>query len=125
MGRAAVGLPNRAGLLVGAAAGIVAKTVRDALMRRLATRYPGYGWDTNVGYATEEHRSAIVELGVTPHHRLSFQPTQLGLDLFGQRCNPCRTRFVREGQGGGGRHAAPGAGARSPRGWPTKVGVDG
>ena len=67
-----------------ACASILAKVFRDRLMRRLAERYPGYGWETNVGYGTEEHRSAIAELGVTPHHRLSFQPTQLGLDLFGE-----------------------------------------
>ena len=65
-------------------ASILAKVYRDRLMRRLAGRYPGYGWHTNVGYATEEHRDAIAELGVTPHHRMSFQPTQLGLDLFGE-----------------------------------------
>ncbi|MEN8375640.1 MAG: ribonuclease HII [Gemmatimonadota bacterium] len=65
-------------------ASILAKVYRDRLMRRLAPRYPGYGWETNVGYATSEHRSAINELGITPHHRRSFQPVQLGLDLFGE-----------------------------------------
>jgi ribonuclease HII len=63
-----------------AAASIVAKVLRDGLMRRLATRYRGYGWETNVGYGTEEHRAAIVRLGLTPHHRLSFSPQR---DLFG------------------------------------------
>jgi ribonuclease HII len=63
-----------------AAASIVAKVARDRLMRRLALRYDGYGWSTNVGYATPEHQAAIVRLGLTPHHRLSFQPA---LDLFG------------------------------------------
>jgi ribonuclease HII len=63
-----------------AAASIVAKVARDRLMRRLALRYEGYGWETNVGYATAEHRAAIVRLGLTPHHRLSFQPAP---DLFG------------------------------------------
>ena len=53
-------------------ASIVAKVVRDRLMRRLAPRYPGYGWETNVGYGTAGHRAAIRELGFTPHHRLSF-----------------------------------------------------
>lgn len=62
-----------------AAASILAKVARDALMRRLAERYDGYGWHTNMGYATEEHRAAIVARGLTPHHRLSFQPA---LDLF-------------------------------------------
>jgi ribonuclease HII len=63
-----------------AAASIVAKVARDRLMHRLALRYEGYGWETNVGYATAEHRAAIVRLGLTPHHRLSFQPAP---DLFG------------------------------------------
>lgn len=63
-----------------AAASIVAKVARDRLMHRLALRYEGYGWATNVGYATPEHQSAIVRLGLTPHHRLSFQPSR---DLFG------------------------------------------
>jgi ribonuclease HII len=63
-----------------AAASIVAKVARDRLMQRLAQRYEGYGWITNVGYGTAEHQAAIVRLGLTPHHRLSFQPSR---DLFG------------------------------------------
>jgi ribonuclease HII len=58
------------------AASIVAKVTRDRLMRRLATRYPGYGWDTNVGYATSAHREAIWQLGVCCHHRRSFTAIQ-------------------------------------------------
>jgi len=57
-----------------AAASIVAKTCRDHLMVRLAARYPGYGWERNVGYGTPEHRDAIARVGVTPHHRRSFRP---------------------------------------------------
>jgi ribonuclease HII len=65
-----------------AAASVVAKTVRDALMRRLAMRYPGYGWDTNVGYATDGHQEGLRLLGPTRHHRRSFFPiAQLQLDL--------------------------------------------
>src|SRR5690606_13310355 len=52
-----------------ACASIVAKVVRDRLMRLLSERYPGYGWDQNAGYGTPDHRDAIVELGLTPHHR--------------------------------------------------------
>ena len=63
-----------------AAAGILAKEVRDRLMRQLALRYPGYGWDQNAGYATAEHRGAMHSLGMTPHHRRSFNP-QLGLGI--------------------------------------------
>lgn len=70
-----------------ACASILAKVFRDRLMHRLASRYPGYGWGTNVGYATQEHRDAIRELGVTPHHRMSFQPNQLALDLFGDQAS--------------------------------------
>lgn len=65
-----------------AAAAVVAKTVRDALMRRLAPRHPGYGWDTNVGYATETHQEGLRLFGPTPHHRRSFAPVaQLQLDF--------------------------------------------
>lgn len=66
-----------------ACASILAKVYRDQLMRRLGTRYPGYGWETNAGYGTPEHREAILKLGVTPHHRLTFAPLQLTLDLDG------------------------------------------
>ncbi len=67
-----------------AAASVIAKVARDRLMRCLAARYDGYGWTTNVGYGTAEHRAAIVRLGLTPHHRLSFQPSR---DLFGYDAN--------------------------------------
>ena len=67
-----------------ACASIVAKVVRDRLMQRLAVRYPGYGWESNNGYGTHEHRVAIVELGLTPHHRRTFEPNQqLLLELPG------------------------------------------
>jgi len=57
-----------------AAASIVAKTCRDAAMCALAQQYPGYGWDRNAGYPTREHKQALLNLGVTPHHRRSFKP---------------------------------------------------
>jgi ribonuclease HII len=60
-----------------AAASVVAKVTRDRIMRGLAPRYPGYGWETNVGYATQEHGEAIRRLGVTRHHRRSFAPVRL------------------------------------------------
>jgi len=63
-----------------ACASVVAKVVRDRLMKRLDRRYPGYGWADNAGYGTQEHRDAILSLGLTPHHRRSFEPrTQLEL----------------------------------------------
>jgi ribonuclease HII len=65
-----------------AAASIVAKVVRDRAMTRLATRFPGYGWETNVGYATTFHREALVRLGATRHHREAFGTVaQLRLEL--------------------------------------------
>lgn len=57
-----------------AAASIVAKVARDALMTDLGCQHPGYGWDTNAGYPTPAHRAALIQLGVTPHHRRSFAP---------------------------------------------------
>jgi ribonuclease HII len=62
-----------------AAASVVAKVTRDRIMRSLAPRYPGYGWHTNVGYATQEHGEAIRRFGVTRHHRRSFAPIRLAI----------------------------------------------
>lgn len=59
-----------------ACASIVAKVIRDRLMRLLAVRYPAYGWASNCGYSTADHRDAIVEAGLTPHHRRSFDFNQ-------------------------------------------------
>lgn len=64
-----------------ACASILAKVTRDRLMRRLALRYPGYGWERNAGYGTREHREALERLGPTPHHRRSFAPVQLSFEL--------------------------------------------
>jgi len=62
-----------------AAASVIAKVTRDRIMRGLAPRYPGYGWETNVGYATQEHGQAIRRLGVTRHHRRSFAPVRIAV----------------------------------------------
>ena len=64
-----------------AAASILAKTYRDEWMRERSIEYPGFGWETNVGYPTGSHRDGIRNLGITPLHRKSFQllPTQLEL----------------------------------------------
>lgn len=56
------------------AASVVAKVARDRIMTRLAVRRPGYGWETNKGYGTDEHYMALLRLGPTPHHRRSFAP---------------------------------------------------
>ena len=57
-----------------AAASIIAKVARDHLMVILAQQHPGYGWDTNAGYGTRLHLTALLNLGPTPHHRRSFAP---------------------------------------------------
>ncbi len=56
------------------AASIMAKICRDYVMLSLAQQHPGYGWETNMGYGSKRHMSALQELGVTPHHRRSFKP---------------------------------------------------
>lgn len=61
-----------------AAASILAKTFRDEYMERLAEEFPQYGWKSNKGYPTPQHREAIRQYGVTPYHRKSF-------DLLGSR----------------------------------------
>ncbi|MEM1235994.1 MAG: ribonuclease HII [Pseudomonadota bacterium] len=57
-----------------AAASIVAKVWRDRVMYDLAQQHPGYGWESNQGYPSKSHISALQNLGVTPHHRRSFKP---------------------------------------------------
>ncbi|PYQ14569.1 MAG: ribonuclease HII [Acidobacteria bacterium] len=59
-----------------AAASIVAKVVRDAMMRVWDERYPGYGLAHNMGYASEDHREAIRRMGPSEIHRRSFHGTQ-------------------------------------------------
>lgn len=57
-----------------AAASILAKTHRDEFMIRAAQKYPGYGWEENMGYPTKAHLAGIERLGLTPLHRRSFGP---------------------------------------------------
>jgi ribonuclease HII len=72
------GIPHRciikgdATFLSIAAASILAKTYRDDFMLNLDRIFPQYGWKTNKGYPTEEHRRAIERLGITDFHRKSF-----------------------------------------------------
>ena len=54
------------------AASIVAKVYRDDLMRKYGEKYPGYGFERNMGYGTMEHVEGIREHGLTPIHRKSF-----------------------------------------------------
>jgi ribonuclease HII len=60
-----------------AAASVLAKTRRDAIMVGLAGTHPEYGWDENKGYATPSHREALRRLGPSPYHRVSWR---LGLE---------------------------------------------
>ena len=65
-----------------AAASILAKTHRDALMSRLDAEYPAYGWKKNKGYPTPEHVAAVMQYGFSPYHRRSFHlKNQLSLDF--------------------------------------------
>ena len=57
-----------------AAASIFAKVSRDRYMHALSVAFPGYGWETNRGYGSQEHLDALQRLGPTPHHRTSFAP---------------------------------------------------
>jgi ribonuclease HII len=59
-----------------AAASIVAKVHRDAIMRELDLRYPGYGFASHMGYSTRAHFAAIHERGPSPVHRRSFAPVR-------------------------------------------------
>lgn len=58
-----------------AAASILAKTFRDDIMQDLAAEFPWYGWKTNKGYPTQEHKLAIRDKGLSPWHRKSFNYT--------------------------------------------------
>jgi ribonuclease HII len=64
-----------------AAASILAKTARDALMREMDARYPGYGFAQHKGYPVREHQAALKKLGACPIHRRSFAPVRIALGL--------------------------------------------
>jgi len=55
-------------------ASIVAKEHRDSMMRDIHIKYPGYNFQNNVGYGTQEHREALDKIGPCPIHRTSFKP---------------------------------------------------
>ena len=60
-----------------AAASIIAKEVRDDIMRQMEILHPGYGFNQHKGYGTKQHLEAIKALGLTPLHRRSFAPCAL------------------------------------------------
>ena len=65
-----------------AAASIVAKVARDAIMLEIARDYPHYGFERHLGYGTREHLAAIKRYGATPEHRRSVRAVQLALGLL-------------------------------------------
>ena len=66
-----------------ACASIIAKVVRDRLMRALSRHYPGYGWEHNAGYGTRVHLEGLQRLGVTPLHRRGYAPVRAALEARG------------------------------------------
>ncbi|MBI5858891.1 MAG: ribonuclease HII [Sphingobacteriales bacterium] len=65
-----------------AAASILAKTYRDEYMKQMHGEFPHYGWDTNKGYGTPEHRNAIEQHGLCKYHRRSFRLYSIQTELF-------------------------------------------
>lgn len=65
-----------------AAASVLAKTYRDDYMIQIAEQFPHYNWKQNKGYPTREHRLAIRQYGLSPHHRLTFNHNCNQLSLF-------------------------------------------
>jgi ribonuclease HII len=61
-------------------ASIFAKVIRDRIMRGLAKKYPGYGFESHKGYGTQAHQVALQKLGVSPIHRKSYRPVAKLLD---------------------------------------------
>lgn len=64
------------------AASIIAKVARDNWMRQAAQEFPGYGFESHVGYCTKAHREAVARLGVTSLHRTTFSPVRLAQELL-------------------------------------------
>lgn len=64
-----------------AAASVLAKTFRDEYMERIHLEFPDYGWNQNKGYPTYLHKKSIIEHGITPYHRKSFNLLDIQLKL--------------------------------------------
>lgn len=73
-----------------ASASIIAKVVRDRIMKKLAKDYPLYKWEANKGYPTKEHIDAIIKYGSCPLHRKTF------LKKIFERANQNEILFVEE-----------------------------
>ena len=91
-----------------AAASVLAKVERDAIMTAAAPEHPVYAWDENKGYAAPEHLAALEAYGATDLHRRSWRLPGLGGDM---------------GEDGGGRPAGLGSAQELPAGEPVEVGV--
>ncbi|MFQ6778026.1 MAG: ribonuclease HII [Alphaproteobacteria bacterium] len=65
-----------------AAASIIAKETRDAIMTDLANKFPEYCWDKNAGYPTQQHLQAIQKYGINEHYRKTFGPVKRIIDEF-------------------------------------------
>lgn len=63
------------------AASVMAKVFRDRLMKEMALKYPGYGFEKNAGYGTKEHIEGIKKYGITQEHRKSYKPIKEFLEL--------------------------------------------
>jgi ribonuclease HII len=101
-----------------AAASILAKTTRDALMSELDAAHPGYGFSRHKGYPTEEHFDALRRLGACAIHRRSFQPVRVALGLEPEQAE-LFSASVPEGGGAATiarRGVARGTGERRPPG---------
>lgn len=59
-----------------AAASIIAKQTRDAIMSDLSKQFPQYGWDKNAGYPTQQHLQAIDKYGINEHYRKTYRPVK-------------------------------------------------
>lgn len=68
-----------------AAASVLAKTTRDAIMKELHTKYPEYGFLSNMGYGTKVHLDSLNEYGPTPYHRQSFAPVSQAVQSSKQK----------------------------------------
>ena len=76
------------------AASIVAKVARDNYMKEMGERFPGYGFEKNVGYGTAAHMAAIKEKGICAEHRKSFEPIRSLVGYSRNEAKKKNTTFV-------------------------------
>ena len=71
-----------------AAASIIAKQTRDAIMNDLSKQFPQYDWDKNAGYPTQQHLQAIDKYGINEHYRKTYRPVKERLEKNESDSNP-------------------------------------